>query len=466
MKERILVVDDDASIRETFANHLGETGLQVTTAPDAEHALSQLAALEPALVITDVRMPGMSGLELLDRIKAARPDIDVVVITAHEDMSTAIGAMKAGAYDYLVKPLDLDHIDLVIGRCLRDRAVRAKVERLAAEAAEPFALDRLVGRHPVMIATYKLIGQVADTRTPVLVRGETGTGKELIARAIHFNSRAAAEPFVALNCTAVAETLLESELFGHVRGAFTGAVGDRRGRFELAGRGTLFLDEIGDTSPAFQAKLLRVLQEHEFVPVGGEKVRRTEARVIAATNRDLESLVREGKFREDLYYRLRVVEIRVPPLRERRDDVPLLARHFVERMSREMHLGAVTVSAPAMTALGAYEWPGNVRELENTLARAMVVARGGVIGVEHLSLGVMPARAGAPAGDGVADPADDSLEAVERAHVERVLRRTGGNKRQAAQRLGVSRPTLDRMIEKHGLEGAVVKERDTGGNGR
>jgi len=320
-----------------------------------------------------------------------------------------------------------------------------------------------VGRHPAMIATYKLIGQVTDTRTPVLVRGETGTGKELIARAIHFNSRAAEEPFVALNCTAVAETLLESELFGHVRGAFTGAVTERRGRFELAGKGTLFLDEIGDTSLAFQAKLLRVLQEHEFVPVGGEKTRRTEARVIAATNRDLEALVREGRFREDLYYRLRVVEIRVPPLRERREDVSLLVSHFVERMSRDMHLGRVTVSPAALSALGTYDWPGNVRELENTLARAMVVTRGGVIGVEHLSLGA--GRAVDPTGHGPAESGEDSLEAMERAHVERVLRKTGGNKRQAAQRLGVSRPTLDRLIEKYALTVGMVKERDSGGKG-
>ena len=462
MSERILVVDDDASIRETFANHLGESGHQVSTAPDAERALAQLAGLDPALVITDVRMPGMSGLELLERIKAARPDIDVVVITAHEDMRTAIGAMKAGAYDYLVKPLDLDHIDLIVGRCLRDRAMRARASRMVAEAAEPFALDRLVGRHPAMIATYKLIGQVTNTRAPVLVRGETGTGKELIARAIHFNSRSAGEPFVALNCTAVVETLLESELFGHVRGAFTGAVADRRGRFELAGKGTLFLDEIGDTSPAFQAKLLRVLQEQEFVPVGGEKVRRTEARVIAATNRDLEVLVREGRFREDLYYRLRVVEIRVPPLRERREDVPLLASHFVERMAREMHLGRVTISAPALSALGMYDWPGNVRELENTLARAMVVARGGVIGVEHLSLGV--GRTTDPASNDALAAEDDSLDSMERAHVDRVLRKTGGNKRQAAQRLGVSRPTLDRLMEKYALTVGAVKQRDNIGN--
>ena len=457
MSARIMVVDDDGSIRETFADHLGGAGHQVATFGDGAAALGQLAALDPALVITDVRMPGMSGLELLAAVKASRADVDVIVITAHEDMSTAIGAMKAGAYDYLVKPLDLDHIDLVVQRCLRDRSLRTRAQQLAHAAAEPFALKRLVGRHPSMIAAYKLIGQVADARTPVLIRGDTGTGKELIARAIHFNSSAAEEPFIALNCTAVAETLLESELFGHVRGAFTGAVSDRRGRFELAGRGTLFLDEIGDTSPAFQAKLLRVLQEHEFHPVGGERPRRTEARVIAATNRDLEALVREGKFREDLYYRLRVVEIRIPPLRERREDIPLLAEDFAERIGREMHLRPVVISAPAMQALLGYDWPGNVRELENTINRALVLARGRVIGAEHLSLGAGRAQAIG------SESEDDSLEAVERGQVERVLLKTGGNKRQACKRLGISRPTLDRLIEKYGLASSVVKEVDHGG---
>ena len=456
MTARIMVVDDDASIRETFEHHLTSAGHEVLTAADAMRALGELAAFEPALVITDVRMPGLSGLELLERVRAARPETDVVVITAHEDMTTAIAAMKAGAYDYLVKPLDLDHIDLVVARCLRDRRLRARASRLAEEAATPWSLDRLVGSHPGMIEIYKLIGSVADTLTPVLIRGETGTGKELIARAVHYSSRRAEEPFVALNCTAVAETLLESELFGHVRGAFTGAVGERRGRFELAGRGTLFLDEIGDTSPAFQAKLLRVLQEREFHPVGSERARRTEARVIAATNRDVERLLTEGKFREDLYYRLRVVEIRVPPLRQRRDDLPTLVQHFVEKLGREMHLGEVTVSEPALKVLVLYDWPGNVRELENTLARAMVVARGGVIGPEHLSLG----GARSPTG---AEDTDDSLEAMERAHVRRILQKTGGNKRQASRILGISRPTLDRMIATHGLGGDVVSGRDTDG---
>jgi DNA-binding NtrC family response regulator len=452
MSARILVVDDDASIRETFAHHLAGSGYQVTVASSAAAAFSALAT-EPALMITDVRMPGLSGLELLERVKQSVPDLDVIVITAHEDMTTAIAAMKAGAYDYLVKPLDLDHVDLVVSRCLRDRALRARARELAAEAAEPFALKRLVGRHPAMIATYKLIGQVANTAAPVLIRGETGTGKELIARAIHFNSQLAQEPFIGLNCTAVAETLLESELFGHVRGAFTGAVAERRGRFELAGKGTLFLDEIGDTSPAFQAKLLRVLQEREFYPVGSERPRRTEARVITATNRDIEALVREGHFREDLYYRLRVVEIRVPPLRERQEDIPLLVQHFVDRVAREMHLGPVAVLPVAMQLLAAYEWPGNVRELENTLTRALVLARGGAIGPEHLALdaGRAPEQNG---------PEDDSLEAAERAQVHRVLAKVRGNKRQACRLLGISRPTLDRLIEKYALKSEAVTEVD------
>jgi two-component system response regulator PilR (NtrC family)/two-component system response regulator HydG len=454
--ERILVVDDDASIRETFRHHLAGQGYQMATAGDAAEAIAQLAGFDPALVITDVRMPRLSGLELLQQLKEARPDLDVIVITAHQDMATAIGAMKAGAYDYLVKPLDLDQIDLVVTRCLRDRAARAKARRLTAEVAGPYQLDRIVGRDPAMIEVFKLIGSVTRGRTPVLIRGETGTGKELVARAIHYNSDAAGEPFVALNCTAIPVELLESELFGHVRGAFTGAVSDRRGRFELAGRGTIFLDEIGDTSPALQAKLLRVLQEREFFPVGSEKSRRTEARVIAATNRDLKSLVKEERFREDLYYRLKVVEIRLPPLRDRPGDIPVLARHFLEQGAREMHLPAPTLSEPALKVLTRYDWPGNVRELEHTLTRAMVLARGGVIGAEHLPLG-------APVPGRTDEPEDDSLEAAERAQVRRVLARTGGNKRQASALLGISRPTLDRLMEKHGLAGGVVKDVDTGG---
>jgi len=315
-----------------------------------------------------------------------------------------------------------------------------------------------------MIEIYKLIGTLADNPAPVLIQGETGTGKELIAQAIHFGSRRAEEPFIAVNCTALTETLLESELFGHVRGAFTGAVAHHRGRFELAGAGTLFLDEIGDTTPAFQAKLLRVLEEREFYPVGGEQPRRTEARVMAATNQHLETLVRDGQFRRDLYFRLKVVEISVPPLRERRGDIPLLAEHLLTRISQTLHKDVRAISAPALRMLTEHSWPGNVRELENTLTRAAVLARGPVVTPELLSLGPVEAiREGAP-GTPTSVPeegGDETLDAVERDHVAEVLRRVGGHKRRAVKILGISRPRLDRIIAKYGLE---VTKRDPRGN--
>jgi DNA-binding NtrC family response regulator len=461
MSRRILVVDDDRSIRETFQGHLTQQGYEVTTAESAEQALMRVSDVDPALVITDVRMSGMTGIDLVARLHQDRPDITTLVITAHEDMQSAVGAMKAGAYDYLVKPLDLDHIDLVIGRCFHDRALRRRAEQLAREAAEAYALDQIVGRDPRMIEIYKLIGTLAMTRAPVLIRGETGTGKEVIARAIHYNSPESAEPFVAVNCTALPEPLLESELFGHVRGAFTGAVGERKGRFELAGSGTIFLDEIGDISPAFQAKLLRVLQEREFQPVGGERALRTEARVIAATHRPIEQLVRSGEFRDDLYFRLRVVEVQVPPLRERRGDIPLLADFLAGRISRSLHKPQPVIPPRVMEALDSYHWPGNVRELENALTRAIVLARGPSIRLNDLSLGALADAPDAAAASPEHSPGDESLEAAERAQLVRVLQSTAGNKRQAARVLRISRPRLDRLIDRHGL---VVTDYDHDGN--
>lgn len=448
MSERILIVDDDASIRETFEHHLARQGHEVATAETAEDALALLSEFEPVLVITDIRMPGMDGIELLQRVRKANRDIDVLVITAHEDMKTAVSAMKAGAYDYLVKPLDLDQIDLLLERCFRDRSLRRRVGHLTAEASEGHELEQLVGRDPAMIEIYKLIGVLAENRATVLIRGETGTGKECIARAIHFNSPHSSEPFVAVNCTALTETLLESELFGHVKGAFTGATESRKGYFELAGEGTVFLDEIGDMGPELQAKLLRVLEEREFYPVGGERPRSTKARVIAATHRPLEELVGDGSFREDLYFRLKVVEIQVPPLRERKRDVPPLAKHLLGKIGRKLHRELEGISDEAMKVLSSYDWPGNVRELENTLIRAAVLARGPIISADQILL-----AAAAPSGEmGRPErPTGDSLEAVEAAHVQRILNQTGGNKRQAARILGVSRPRLDRLVEKYGL---------------
>jgi DNA-binding NtrC family response regulator len=463
MKGRILVVDDDAAIRATLAEHLEDEGYAVQSVESAEQALNRIAESDPALVITDVRMPGMDGIELTRHVREKSPETHVVVITAHEDMETAVGAMRAGAYDLLVKPLDLPHLEMVIERCLRDRALQRRVRHYAGEAAAPYAPLKLVGRDPRMIEVYKLIGAVAPTRTPVLIRGETGTGKEVVARALHFNSDAAEEPFIAVNCTALPDTLLESELFGHVRGAFTGALQERRGRFELAGSGTLFLDEIGDTSPGFQAKLLRVLQEREFEPVGGERSRRTEARVIAATHRPLEELVRAGAFREDLYFRLRVVEIQVPPLRERRTDIPLLAEHLLGRIARELHKD-LQLSEAALGALTAYDWPGNVRELENAITRAAVLARGRWVAVEQLGiLAPNDGGRGARSASGARAPSPElSLADLEREHIVRVLTRTRGNKREACRILRISRPRLDRLLTRHGIG---VSEYDHGGIG-
>jgi len=444
MNRRLLVVDDDTAIRETLAHHLARARFEVMTAESAEAALARIGELDPAVVLSDVRMPGMNGIELVTRLRSLVPDLNVVVMTAFEDMETAVGAIRAGAHDYLVKPLDLDRLELVLERAVRDRALRQRVGRMAEEEARPYALPSLVGRTPAMIDIYKQIGALTATRTPVLIRGETGTGKEVIARAIHYNSEATAEPFVAVNCTAVPETLLESELFGHVRGAFTGAVGDRRGRFELAGRGTIFLDEIGDVSPAFQAKLLRVLQDREFHPVGGERSRRSEARVIAATHAPIEERVRQGGFREDLYFRLRVVEITVPPLRERREDIPLLVDQLVGRIRAELHRDALHVTPAALQALQRYDWPGNVRELENALLRAAVLSPSGILAPEDIALdGPMGRRV-----DGQRARPQSLSEAVRR-HVLDVLERTGGNKRAAARMLAVSRPRLDRLLARY-----------------
>ena len=443
MTHRILVVDDDAAVREALALHLGRARYEVTAAESAEQALRIVEEVDPALVITDVRMPGMDGIALVEHLRTVLPDLNGIVITAFEDMATAVGAIRAGAYDYLVKPLDLDQIELVLERALRDRSLRRRVSTIAEEAREPFALAALIGRNPAMIEIYKRIGALAGNRAPVLIRGETGTGKEVIARAIHFNSSGSGEPFVAVNCTAVPEPLLESELFGHVRGAFTGAIAERRGRFELAGRGTIFLDEIGDVSPAFQAKLLRVLQEREFHPVGGERARRTEARVLAATHTPIEARVREGAFREDLYFRLRVVEILVPPLRERRQDIPLLVEHLLGKIRQEVHRDLV-VSPDALQRLTAHAWPGNIRELENALIRAAVQSRSGVLRAEDFALQSLTIDE-APAGTG-------TLADAVRRHIALVLEQTGGNKRAACRILKISRPRLDRLMARYGRE--------------
>lgn len=445
MKQIVLLVDDDARVLTSLAEALDGDQTEVHTASNARDALAALTGTRPDVIVSDVRMPGMDGLELLRLLRARAPDIDVIMMTAFEDLETVATAMREGATDFLVKPLDLHQLRWTLNRVRDDRLARARHD--GAARPEGDLTYRLVGHDPRIVEVFKLIGQVSGSRTTVVIRGESGTGKELIARAIHAMSPYADEPFVAVNCTSLPSTLLESELFGHVKGSFTGATADRRGRFAMAGRGTIFLDEIGDTSTEFQAKLLRVLQEHEYYPVGAERPERMEARVIAATHRDLEALVGEGLFREDLYYRLRVVEIAVPPLRERLEDIPALAEHLLAKASARLEQPVPSLHPRAIETLKDHNWPGNVRELENCLTRALVLATGGVIHPDHLALDRAPGDNGPLT----------SLADVEKDHVARVLRSTGGQKTRAARILGVSRPRLDRLIDRHGLDDLVAE---------
>ena len=440
MPRRLLIVDDDESIRTSLAEALADNGgTEVGVAEGPHRALAMIDTAAPDVVLSDVRMPGMDGIAFLELVRKRAPGVDVVLMTAYDDMPTVVSAMRAGAVEFLVKPLDLHHVRRVLDAVFDDRRSRSAAPPAAAEPV----LGNLTGHDPRMIAVFKLIGQAAMTRATVLIRGESGTGKELVARAIHSNSPAAAEPFVPVNCAALPTPLLESELFGHTRGAFTGAVNARKGRFALAGRGTILLDEIGDTSPEFQTKVLRVIQDREFEPLGAERPERTNARVIAATHRDLEQMIEDGTFREDLYYRLRVVEIVLPPLRERRDDIPLLATELIRRGAAVTGTAPPVLSKEALARLREHEWPGNVRELEHCLARAVVVASGGVIRPEHLAI----ASPREPA-----KPSIVPLTEVEKEHVRRTLEATGGHKARAAELLGISRPRLNRLLEKYGLE--------------
>ncbi|MGD2121910.1 MAG: sigma-54 dependent transcriptional regulator [Gemmatimonadota bacterium] len=441
MTRSILIVDDDTRILGSLSRALAREVDEVRTAESADEALQKLANTPSAVALVDLKMPGMDGLDLLRLLGERAPALDVIMMTAYEDLPAVAAAMREGAVDFLIKPLDLHHLSRLLARIFEDRETRRTSQ--SRKAPEAGGEPRLVGRDPAMVEIFKLVGQVAGTRTNVVIRGESGTGKELVAREIHLSSPYAAEPFVAVNCTALPQTLLESELFGHVRGSFTGATGDRKGRFALAGKGTIFLDEIGDTAPEFQSKLLRVLQEHEYYPVGAERPERSEARVITATHQNLEKLVAAGRFREDLYYRLRVVEIHLPPLRNRMGDLPVLAEYLVNKAATALGKNRATLAPEALGALMRHSWPGNVRELENCLTRAVVTASGDVIRPETLALDAPPSPP---------RPRLTTLEDVEREHVAHVLRATTGHKTRTAEILGISRPRLDRLIKKYHLD--------------
>ncbi len=442
----ILVIDDNRLIRQTFKSHLTSEGFDVTIASDGREGVEQFQKVPPDLVILDINLPVIDGIEVLKQIRELDGNAYVIMITAFDDMKTTVTAMKLGAFEYICKPIDYDELLLSIRKAQRMQEMDEKLDYLVTEASHEWSIDNIVGRTPQMREVFKTIGMLSRSTTTVLVRGESGTGKELVARAIHYNSINREEPFVAVNCTALAEGVLESELFGHVRGAFTGAVRDTRGKFEIAQRGTIFLDEIGDISPNIQAKLLRVVENREFSRVGGEKIQRTEARIIGATNRNLEEFVRRGQFREDLYYRLKVVEIKLPPLRERREDIPELVAHLLEKVNRQLHTNVRKVPESVMKMLVSYEWKGNVRELENGLTRAVTLAHGDVLLPEHLPL---PRSDGL--GAGLAADEMTSLKEMERRYISHVLKQTRWNKSRASDVLGITRPTLDKKIKDYGL---------------
>ena len=450
---RILIVDDDRSIRRTLEKFLGGEGYDVVTASDAPSAIADTTG--PDVMLLDLGLPGGSGFDVLTSLSGKPNAPTVVVVTARDDMQSTVKAIQLGAYEYLVKPVDIDRLREVVKRAVGARTERDQLHEVVPTV--PQAGD-ILGKSTAIRDVWKQIGAVSTTKAPVLIIGESGTGKELVARAIHTASNTAStgkegkeRPFVAVNCTALAPGVLESELFGHVKGAFTGAIADRAGRLELAGKGTLFLDEIAEIPLDLQAKLLRLLQERTYERVGDAKQMTLEARVIAATHRDLAAMVAKGTFREDLYYRLRVVEIALPALRERASDIPLLVEGLISKINRDLGKEVRYVTPAALTRLSAYAWPGNVRELENTLTRAVVLAKGDVLDETLLPLGAASTADGATGAEADNEGALPTLREIERRHIVRVLAHTQWNKRRACAVLDISRPTLDRKIEEYGL---------------
>jgi len=452
MKTRILIVEDEEKLRRVLALHLEGLGYEVTTTASAEEAL-RLAG-QANLVLTDLRLPGMNGLDLLEALQRQNARLPVIVMTAYSSVETAVEAMKKGAADFLPKPFSLDHLATVVRKALEVQQLREENAQLREELGRRYRIENVIGTGPKMQEVLAAVMRVAPTRTTVLLCGESGVGKDLIARVIHHHSPRAAQPFVKINCTTIPENLMESELFGYEKGAFTGASVSKPGKFELADRGTVFLDEIGDVPPAVQVKLLRVLQDREFERLGSNRTRQIDVRVIAATNADLRRALEEGNFREDLYYRLNVFPITIPPLRERREDIPLLAERFLHKFAAETGSRVEEISPEAMRKLVEYHWPGNVRELENVIERSLLYADGRVLLPEHIRLDYAPRRAvngTAGAVDGFL-PEGMTLDEYEQHLIREALRRAGGNKSQAARLLGLTRNALRYRLSQMGLE--------------
>jgi DNA-binding NtrC family response regulator len=447
MKFRLLVVDDEKNIRDGLAAALTMDGYEVETAQDGDAAWVRFGIGDIDLVITDLRMPGISGEELLERIETGNPGVPVIVLTGHGTVENAVEAMRNGAYDFLTKPLDLDRLSLLVKRALEKRELILKHRRLEEQLEKQGRFRAMIGSSAPMRRVFETIAKVASTKASVLILGESGVGKELVADAIHNMSTRRNKPLIKVHCAALSESLLESELFGHEKGAFTGAIGRKKGRFELANKGTLFLDEIGEIEQNIQIKLLRVIQERRFERVGGEETLETDVRLVAATNRDLKAEVENGRFREDLYYRLNVVAIDVPPLRERKDDLPLLIHAFTKDFAQENDKEIEGFDERAKARLFTYDWPGNVRELRNCVESAVVMAQGKMLTESDLPPSLRQSK-----DEGfIRIPLGTALEEVERIVVRDTLAANKGNKSKAAEVLGVGRKTLQRKLTDGGL---------------
>jgi two-component system NtrC family response regulator len=452
MKKRILLVDDDESLRRVTQVQLEQAGFQTTTAADAVEALKIFEKSPPDLVITDLKMPGMSGLELLRRIRVTHPDMIVVMLTAFGSVDTAVEAMKAGAYDYITKPVHAEELELVARRSLEHHELVEENRALRSSLDAKYGFENIIGQSKSLVAVLDMAARAAQTDATVLIHGETGTGKELLAKAVHFNSTRRGKPFVTINCGAIPKDLLESELFGHAKGAFTGAIAHRKGKVESADTGTLFLDEIGEMPPELQVKLLRLIQQGEIEKVGAPTASTVNVRIISATHRNLEAMIEDGTFREDLYYRLSVIPLQLPPLRERADDIPQLVQYFFLKLKQKHEREHLTLPISLMPYFSNYRWPGNIRELENIVERLVVLTPGNEIGTSHLPAFLRRDRRSLDALNIDLPSQGISLEAIEKELILKALEKFNWNQTHAAKYLDISRKALIYRMEKHGIQ--------------
>lgn len=459
MSPRILIVDDEEIVVRSCLRILGNSDYELEAVQDGWEALQRIDENDYDVVILDIMMPKIDGMEVLQRVKETHPDIDVIMVTGHSQIETAVQSMKLGAFDYLPKPFDPDELELVVARALERRELLRENLTLKSEISSKYRFENIVGSSPQMQNVFRLIAKCAPTNSTILLEGESGTGKELIARAIHYNSLRKDKPFVPVDCSSLSEGLLESEMFGHVKGAFTGAVSNKKGLFEIADNGTLFLDEIGNISLAIQAKLLRVIQEREFKAVGDTRTQAANFRLVTATNKDLKAMVAEGTFREDLYYRINIFPVAVPPLRERRDDIPPLAYHFLKVFAADLDKTMTDISAEAMNLLSNYDWPGNVRELENTIQRAVILATDTTIRQAHLVgiIDMMPRLdiAVPKTGDDLKRvkkvAREKSVESIEKLFVIEALKRNAWNVTRSAEDTGMQRANFQALMKKYNI---------------